>query len=64
MKIVRATGQYEMFTAQAGSPACGMSAVMRLSDHLVSDWFDKETAEKLLNLNEEMFDNECSELTF
>jgi len=51
-----------MFTAQAGSPANGLSNVVRLSDHEISVWFDSDTAKTLLNASEEEFNQMCDEL--
>lgn len=62
MKTVRVSAKYEMVTAQPGSPANGLSNVVRLSDHETAMWFDSETAETMLNADEEEFNKMCDEL--
>lgn len=62
MKTVRVSTNYEMVTAQPGSPANGLSNVVRLSDHETAMWFDSETAETMLNASDEDFEQMCDEL--
>ena len=59
MKTVRRTSKYRMVTAQPGSPANGLSNIIRLSDNETALWFDAETANELLAMDENEFNDNC-----
>lgn len=64
MKTVKVSAQYEMFKAESHSPANGLYIVVRLSDHAVSNWFDNDLGDILMKLDDNVFNLECSKLTF
>ena len=62
MKIRRRSNTYEVFTAQPGSPANGLSNIIRLSDNETTIWFDEETTKDLLTCPIAEYDKKCAEL--